>query len=103
VSVDEVLAALAEPTRRELLDLLAARGEATATSLAGQVSVSRQAVLKHLNVLETAGLVESRRSGREVRYQVRPRDLAETARWMARLASDWDRRLTRLKRRAEAD
>ncbi|MFJ8082984.1 ArsR/SmtB family transcription factor [Streptomyces sp. NPDC096205] len=101
-SVDSVLGALADPTRRRLLDLLAAHGEATATTLAGQLPVSRQAVVKHLAVLDTAGLVSASRVGREVRYAVRPAALDTTARWMASLASEWDRRLARIKRIAEA-
>ncbi|MFD8979687.1 ArsR/SmtB family transcription factor [Streptomyces sp. NPDC059564] len=100
-AVDAVLAALADPTRRLLLDLLAARGEATATTLAEGVPVSRQAVVKHLAVLEAAGLVTGGRVGREVRYEVRPAALGATARWMAALATDWDRRLARIKRIAE--
>lgn len=101
-SVDSVLGALADPTRRRLLDLLAAHGEATATALAGELPVSRQAVVKHLAVLDTAGLVSASRVGREVRYAVRPAALDATARWMASLASEWDRRLARIKRIAEA-
>ncbi|MFC4591983.1 ArsR/SmtB family transcription factor [Sphaerisporangium corydalis] len=100
-AVDGVLVALADPMRRRLLDLLAARGEATATMLAGGVPVSRQAVVKHLAVLEAAGLVSGGRVGREVRYAVRPAALDATARWMAALASDWDRRLATIKRLAE--
>ncbi|MET8754370.1 ArsR/SmtB family transcription factor [Streptomyces sp. NPDC059104] len=99
--VDCVLAALADPTRRLLLDLLAARGEASATALAEGVPVSRQAVVKHLAVLEAAGLVRGGRVGREVRYAVRPAALDATARWMAALAADWDRRLARIKLLAE--
>ncbi|MFF7453239.1 ArsR/SmtB family transcription factor [Kitasatospora sp. NPDC008115] len=91
-TVDGVLGALADPTRRRLLDLLAAQGEATATTLAGRLPVSRQAVVKHLAVLDAAGLVAGHRAGREVRYAVRPAALADTARWMAGLAADWDRR-----------
>ena len=98
----DVLAALADPTRRHLLDLLAARGEATATNLAEKMPVSRQAVVKHLAVLEAAGLVAGGRVGREVRYAVRPAALNATARWMAALADDWDRRLDAVKRAAEA-
>ncbi|WP_436840514.1 ArsR/SmtB family transcription factor [Streptomyces flavofungini] len=101
-AVDGVLAALADPTRRRLLDLLAARGEATATRLADQLPVSRQAVVKHLAVLDAAGLVSGNRVGREMRYAVRPAALDVTARWMAALAADWDRRLAAVKRIAEA-
>nr|WP_203594062.1 metalloregulator ArsR/SmtB family transcription factor [Streptomyces sp. SID9124] len=93
---------MADPTRRRLLDLLAAQGEATATTLAGPLPVSRQAVVKHLAVLEAAGLVSGGRVGREVRYAVRPAALDATARWMASLAASWDRRLARIKRVAEA-
>lgn len=100
--VDEVLAALADPTRRRLLDVLAARGAASATDLAGELPVSRQAVVKHLAVLDAAGLVTGRRAGREVRYEVRSAALDATARWMATLAADWDRRLARIKALAEA-
>jgi DNA-binding transcriptional ArsR family regulator len=100
--VDGVLAALADPTRRRLLDLLAAGGEVTATKLAEELPVSRQAVVKHLAVLDAAGLVTGSRVGREVRYAVRPAALNATARWMSALAADWDRRLARVKRVAEA-
>ena len=101
-AVDSVLGALADPMRRQLLDLLAAQGEVSATALAERVPVSRQAVVKHLAVLDAAGLVSGRRVGREVRYAVRPAALDATARWMAALAADWDRRLAHIKRVAEA-
>ena len=100
--VDSVIGALADPTRRRLLDLLAAQGEATATTLAERLPVSRQAVVKHLAVLDAAGLVSGARVGREVRYAVRPAALDTTARWMASLATEWDRRLAHIKRVAEA-
>ena len=100
--VDSVLFALADPTRRQLLDLLAPQGEATATTLAERLPVSRQAVVKHLAVLDAAGLVSTSRVGREVRHAVRPAALDVTARWMSALAADWDRRLANIKRIAEA-
>jgi DNA-binding transcriptional ArsR family regulator len=100
--VDGVLAALADPTRRRLLDLLTAQGEVTATALAERMPVTRQAVVKHLAVLDAAGLVSGHRVGREVRYEVHPSALDATARWMVALAAGWDRRLTRIKRLAEA-
>ena len=100
--VDEVLAALADPTRRRLLDALAAHGEATATTLAADVPVTRQAIVKHLAVLHQAGLVDSGKHGREVRYRVKSDRLAQTAHWMAGLAAEWDRRLTVIKRIAES-
>lgn len=70
-TVDSVLAALSDPRRRQLLDLLSEQGEATATTLAGRLPISRQAVVKHLVVLDAAGLVSASRLGREVRYAVR--------------------------------
>jgi DNA-binding transcriptional ArsR family regulator len=101
--VDEVLVALADPTRRRLLDVLAAHGEATATTLAAELPVSRQAVVKHLAVLDRAGLVAGHRRGREVRYAVRPDRLDATARWMAALAARWDTRLAAIRHIAESD
>ncbi len=98
---DEVFAALADPTRWRVLSLLAERGEGTATTLAGELPVSRVAVVKHLAVLDRAGLVASRRQGREVRYTVRPERLDAAARWMADIASQWDARLAAIKRLAE--
>jgi len=100
---EDVLTALADPNRRAILELLAAHGHGTATSLAAQLDISRPGVIKHLAVLDRAGLVASQRHGREVRYVVVPRSLAETAAWMARLAADWDARLDAVKRLAESD
>jgi DNA-binding transcriptional ArsR family regulator len=100
--VDELWAAVADPTRRRLLDALLAHGEATATTLAGDLPVTRQAVAKHLSVLERAGLVDSRRVGREVRYAVRPERLDAATEWLARVAAEWDERLGAIKRLAES-
>lgn len=99
--VAEVLSALADPTRRRILDALAAHGEATATVLATELPVSRQAIVKHLGVLDQAGLVAGHRAGREARYRVIPERLGITARWMDRLAADWDTRLSVIKQLAE--
>ncbi|WP_033438938.1 ArsR/SmtB family transcription factor [Saccharothrix sp. NRRL B-16314] len=99
--VGGVLVALADPTRRRLVDLLAAEGEVTATALAERLPVSRQAIVKHLAVLDAAGLVSGRRVGREVRYALRPAALDATARWVVSLAARWDRRLATVKRVAE--
>lgn len=99
--VGDVLTALADPTRRQLLDLLATQGEGTATTLAQRLPVSRQAVVKHLAVLDAAGLVTGGRVGREVRYAVRPAALDVAARWMASLAVNWELRLAKIKRVAE--
>jgi DNA-binding transcriptional ArsR family regulator len=98
---DELWAAVADPTRRRLLDVLLARGEASATTLAAELPVTRQGVAKHLVVLDRVGLVESRRRGREVLYAVRPERLDAATRWMAQVAAEWDDRLNALKRLAE--
>lgn len=100
--VDPAVAAIADPARWLLLNLVAAHGEATATSLAAQLPVSRPAVARHLSVLGRAGLVRARRTGREVRYRVQPDRLQQAARWLAGLASEWDARLAAIKRIAES-
>ncbi|GES29395.1 hypothetical protein San01_18820 [Streptomyces angustmyceticus] len=102
-TVAEVLSALADPTRRRILDALAAHGEATATVLATELPVSRQAIVKHLGVLDRAGLVAGHREGREARYRVIPERLGVTARWMDRVAAAWDTRLSAIKRLAEEE
>jgi DNA-binding transcriptional ArsR family regulator len=99
--VGDVLAALADPTRRRILRTLGDAGGATATMLAGSLPVSRQAVVKHLQVLEGARLVEGVRRGREVRYEVRSDPLDVAARWLTDLSATWDRRLSTLKGDAE--
>jgi DNA-binding transcriptional ArsR family regulator len=100
--LDELWSAVGDPTRRRMLDVLVDRGEATATRLAGELPVTRQAVAKHLAVLGRAGLVEGRRDGREVRYAIRPQRLAAASRSMAQVAAEWDARLSAIKRIAEA-
>jgi DNA-binding transcriptional ArsR family regulator len=97
--LDGVLGALADPTRRSLYEQLAAHGPDTATNLAHGLPVTRQAVVKHLQVLAGAGLVERARDGREVRYAVDPQGLDEAAAWMEQAAAGWDRRLARLRGR----
>ena len=99
---EELWAAIGDPTRRQVLDLLLARGEATASGLAAELPVTRQAVTKHLAVLERAGLIKGRRQGRELRFAVRAERLDEATQAMARIAARWDRRLLAIKRLAEA-
>jgi ArsR family transcriptional regulator, cadmium/lead-responsive transcriptional repressor len=94
--VDAVFAALSDPTRREVVARLA-DGETTATQLAGELPVSRQAVAKHLAVLGEAALVESHREGRETRYRLTPQPLAEAMGWMVSVGGEWDQRLDRLR------
>ena len=99
---DALWAAVADPTRRRVLDALLEHGEATTTTLAEGLPVTRQAVAKHLAVLNRVGLVAGRRRGREVRYAVRPQRLDDAAEAMAHVAAQWDRRLARIKRVAES-
>jgi len=99
---DELWSAIADPSRRGVLDLVVSHGEVSASWLAGRVPFSRQAVSKHLVALERAGLISRRKQGREVLYQVEADRLDQAARAMAQLAAQWDRRLAAIKRLAEA-
>jgi ArsR family transcriptional regulator, cadmium/lead-responsive transcriptional repressor len=99
---DQLWSAIADPSRRRVLDLVVSNGEVSASWLAGRVPFSRQAVSKHLVVLEQAGLISRRKQGREVLYQVEAGRLDQAARAMAELAAQWDRRLGTIKRLAEA-
>ena len=101
MSVETVLGALADPTRRHVLEALASHPAASASALARELPISRQMVLKHLAVLQESGLVSSARTGREVLFQVRSAPLTETADWLSSLAAQWDSRLAALKARAE--
>ncbi|HEX3793350.1 MAG TPA: metalloregulator ArsR/SmtB family transcription factor [Acidimicrobiales bacterium] len=100
-AVEDVLTALADPTRRSLLEQLSIYGTATATTLAEAVPISRQAVVQHLAVLDSVGLVAANRMGRERRFEVRTERLTEAAKWMEGLAARWDQRLATIKRLAE--
>jgi|SRR5579884_563023 len=93
-----VFGALSDPTRRSLLAAIAEQPSTTATALAAQLPISRQAVLKHLGALADAGLLERERSGREVHYRVTPAPLSEAVSWMADVGGQWDERLAQLKR-----
>jgi DNA-binding transcriptional ArsR family regulator len=101
-AVDAVFVALADPTRRQLLELLGDRAAASATALAGQLPVTRQAVVKHLVILEESELVTRHRDGREVVFTVHPERLVAAASWMTSLAASWEERLQVLKQVAEA-
>ena len=99
---DDLWSAVGDPTRRRMLDLLLSEGGGTATTLSDQLPVTRQAVAKHLGVLDGVGLVHSSLAGRERRFEV---DQAQLARAIAQLSSvgaTWDARLNRIKRIAEA-
>jgi len=95
---DAVFSALADGTRRDLFALLGRHGEASATDLARELPVSRQAVQKHLGLLADAGLVAARRSGREVLYHPTPGPMSEALEWMAAVGHQWDDRLAALER-----
>jgi DNA-binding transcriptional ArsR family regulator len=99
---DAVFAALADPTRRRLMTLLDDRGPATATQLAMELPVTRQAVQKHLSGLAGAGLVSTERAGREVRYRLTPAPLSDAMAWMATVGAQWDNRLAALQRHMAA-
>jgi DNA-binding transcriptional ArsR family regulator len=96
-----VFAALADPTRREVIGRLA-QEPASASALALELPVTRQAVAKHLAALDRAGLVAARREGRELRYALNPEPMGEAMAWMASVGAQWDERLVRLARRAAA-
>jgi DNA-binding transcriptional ArsR family regulator len=98
--LDHVFAALADPTRRALITSLADDPALTASRLAGELPMTRQAVAKHLAALQRAGLVEPRREGRETRYRLTPEPLGDAAAWMVEVGAQWDGRLARLAERA---
>jgi ArsR family transcriptional regulator, cadmium/lead-responsive transcriptional repressor len=99
---DDLWSAVGDPTRRRLLDLLLADGTATATSLGQRMPVTRQAVAKHLGVLDRVGLVRATPAGREKRYRVDEAQLARAVAQLTSVGSTWDARLQRIKRIAEA-
>jgi len=94
---DAVFSALADATRREVIRALSQRGPSTATGLAANLPVTRQAVSKHLNALADAELVTATRRGREKLYQLSPRPLTDAVSWMADLGARWDDRLAALR------
>ncbi|MFF0752983.1 ArsR/SmtB family transcription factor [Streptomyces sp. NPDC004267] len=98
---DDVLVALADPIRRQVLTVLAREGGATSTSLAASLPITRQAVAKHLAVLDRAGLVRPHRAGREVRYEADLQPLRRAMLWMDTIAAQWERRLNAIKDLAE--
>jgi predicted transcriptional regulator len=98
---DELWSAVGDPTRRRMLDLLLTGG-GTATTLSQQLPVTRQAVAKHLGVLDRVGLVHVTPSGRERRYEVDEAQLARAVAQLSSVGATWDARLRRIKRIAEA-
>jgi DNA-binding transcriptional ArsR family regulator len=92
-----VFDALADPMRRSLLVNLAEYSPKTATQLAQEYPITRQGILKHLTILEAAGLVAVHQKGREKRYTLTPEPLSELEQWLRNIGDKWDERLTRLK------
>ena len=99
---DAIFQALADPTRRHLLRTLSASGPATLTELSADMPMSRQAVAKHLALLQDAGLVMGRGEVRGRRYEITPAPLADAMGWIVDVGAGWDDRLARLKRQVEA-
>ncbi|OIJ68854.1 ArsR/SmtB family transcription factor [Streptomyces mangrovisoli] len=99
---DDLWSAIGDPTRRRMIDLLLAEGQGTATTLSAHLPVTRQAVTKHLAVLDRAGLVRSAPAGREKRYHVDEAQLARAVAQLRAVGALWDARLERIKSLAEA-
>lgn len=92
-----LLAALSDPTRRAVFERLNSRGPASASKLASELPVSRQAIAKHLRTLDSVGLVDRAEEGRQVVYSARVTPLGEVAAWLEKVGSEWDERLESLK------
>lgn len=99
---DDLWSAIGDPTRRRMIDLLLIDGDGTATTLGRKLPVTRQAVAKHLGVLDRAGLVSATAAGREKRYRVDDVQLARAVSQLSSVGSAWDARLQRIKRIAES-
>lgn len=98
-AVGAVFTALSDPTRRRVIELLSQRPSVTASGLAHELPMTRQAIAKHLTTLVDAGLVSAAHEGRETRYRLTPEPLSGAMRWMASAGARWDERLARLERR----
>jgi ArsR family transcriptional regulator, cadmium/lead-responsive transcriptional repressor len=98
---DDLWSAIGDPTRRRILDMLLTSGGGTATSLSDQLPVSRQAVAKHLGVLDRSGLAHGVAAGRERRYVINGAQFARAVAQLNAVGSAWDSRLARIKRIAE--
>ena len=99
---DDLWSAIGDPTRRRMLDLLLADGGGTATTLSERLPVTRQAVAKHLGVLDRVGLVHvTPTAGRARRYEVDEAQLARAVAQLSAVGATWDARLQRIKRIAE--
>jgi predicted transcriptional regulator len=99
---DELWSAVGDPIRRQMLDLLLTDGSGTATTLSERLPITRQAVAKHLGVLDRVGLVHATPSGRERLYEVDEAQLARAVAQLSSVGATWDARLRRIKHIAEA-
>jgi len=90
VAVDQVFSALADGRRRQLLEIIAEQGPISASAVADLLDISRQAIVKHLQLLEQAGLVSRARHGKQIRFTVEAHQLAATGRWLQRIAQRWE-------------
>ena len=97
----QLFAALGEPTRLSVIDRLRDGSEHSIASIATGLPISRQALTKHLKVLETAGIANSRRLGRETVYRIDPSGLVAAERWIGDVSSQWDGAIDRLKKHVE--
>lgn len=93
----EAFAAIADPARRSIIEQMTQRGSVTATEIAADLAMSRQAVAKHLGLLERAGLASSQKAGRETRFVPEPHALASVREWVESVERDWQKRLGNLK------
>lgn len=91
-----VFVALADPTRRMLIERLSAEGDKTSTELAKDLPITRQGVSKHLRILAEANLVSVRQDGRDRYYTLQPQQLTEAITWVDRVRAQWERRLSAL-------
>lgn len=92
-----VFSAVADPTRRQILDLLARNDELPLHRITAHFPMGRTAISKHLNILKEAGLVEHRKVGREIRYQLNAAPLREIQEWVSFYERFWTHRMARLK------
>jgi DNA-binding transcriptional ArsR family regulator len=100
-AVADVFFALGDGTRLSVVRKLSSGGALSATALAGGADVTRQAIAKHLRVLEGAGLVTHEKRGREVLYSLEPRRLAEARTYLEGVSERWDRAIERLRKNVE--
>ncbi len=100
-AIGSVFGALSDPTRRRVIELLSERQSVTASGLAQELPMTRQAIAKHMTTLVQAGLVSSAHQGRETHYRLTPEPLTGAMSWMASAGAHWDARLARLAGRLE--